>query len=93
MVTWKISNLLVVIIALLIGVSLYRSRSEDASNDEGIKDLNIKSVIRQIFTAVNNHNMHYLIYDKDSILIDESWDPYINIGDSIVKPENSMKLS
>lgn len=37
MVTWKISNLLVVIIALLIGVSLYRSRSEDASNDEGIK--------------------------------------------------------
>lgn len=92
MVTWKISNLLVVIIALLIGVSLYRSRLEDASNDEGIKDLNIKSVIRRKFTAVNNHNTHYLIYGKDSISTYDYWDPYINVGDSIVKPENSTKL-
>jgi hypothetical protein len=48
-------------------------------------------LLQRKFVNYDNHGIHSIVYEKDSIMISESWDQYINVGDSIIKPEQSTE--
>lgn len=90
MANQKTFNLIIVIIFIFIfGVFIYSSVNRSDYYEEGINNLNIKSVVSRKFTAVDNHNIQYIIYNNDSVIISNNWDKYIDVGDSIIKPEGS----
>jgi len=85
-------NTLVVIFAIGF-VIIYKSMYKDETYEEKIEKTGIKSVVAKKFVNYDNHGIHYIVYEKDSIMISESWDQYINVGDSIIKPEQSTELT
>ncbi|MDO3423823.1 hypothetical protein QWT87_02905 [Chryseobacterium sp. APV1] len=84
-------NTLAVIFAIGF-VIIYKSLYKDETYEEEIEKKEIKSVVAKKFVNYDNHGIHYIVYEKDSIMISESWDQYINVGDSIIKPEQSTQL-
>lgn len=91
MMNEKTRNTLIVII--IIGLMIiYKSLYKDETYEEEIEKKEIKSVVAKKFVNYDNHGVHYIVYEKDSIMISESWDQYINVGDSIIKPEQSTQL-
>lgn len=40
----------------------------------------------------SNHGAAYVIFEKDSLPIHSDWEEKIEIGDSIIKPLESLKL-
>ncbi|WP_185207203.1 hypothetical protein [Chryseobacterium sp. C3] len=84
-------NTLVVIFAIGF-VIIYKSLYKDETYEEEIEKKEIKSVVEKKFVNYDNHGIHYIVYENDSIMISESWDQYISVGDSIIKPEQSTQL-
>ncbi len=39
-----------------------------------------------------NHGAIYVVYGKDSLSIHTKWDEKIKVGDSILKPKDSLKI-
>jgi len=85
-------NTLAVIFAIGF-VIIYKSLYKDETYEEEIEKKEIKSVVAKKFVNYDNHGIHYIVYEKDSIMISESWDQYISVGDSIIKPEQSTELT
>ncbi|WP_123906771.1 hypothetical protein [Chryseobacterium sp. HMWF035] len=84
-------NTLIVII--IIGLMIvYKSLYKDETYEEKIEKTVIKSVVLRKSVNYSNHGIHSIVYEKDSIMISESWDQYISVGDSIIKPEQSTEL-
>lgn len=84
-------NTLIVII--IIGLMIvYKSLYKDEIYEEKIEKTGIKSVVLRKSVNYSNHGIHSIVYEKDSIMISDSWDHYISIGDSIIKPEGSAKM-
>lgn len=84
-------NTLVVIFAIGF-VIIYKSLYKDETYEEEIEKKEIKSVVAKKFVNYDNQSIHYIVYENDSIMISESWDQYISVGDSIIKPEQSTQL-
>lgn len=84
-------NTLAVIFAIGF-IIIYKSLYKDETYEEEIEKKEIKSVVAKKFVNYDNHGIHYIVYEKDSIMISESWDQYISVGDSIIKPEQSTQL-
>jgi len=76
-------NTLVVIFAIGF-VIIYKSLYKDETYEEEIEKEEIKSVVAKKFVNYDNQSIHYIVYEKDSIMISESWDQY--------KPEQSTQL-
>jgi|UPI0006479CB7 uncharacterized membrane protein len=87
----KNGNLLIIII-FIAGVLIYGSLKKSKSFEEEIETLNINSVVRKKFINYNNHGIPYIVYDNDSIIVYQSWEDQIAVGDSIIKPEGSTKV-
>lgn len=84
-------NTLAVIFAIGF-VIIYKSLYKDETYEEEIEKKEIKSIVAKKFVNYDNHGIHYIVYEKDSIMISDSWDQYISVGDSIIKPEQSTQL-
>lgn len=74
-------------------VIIYKSLYKDETYEEEIEKKEIKSVVAKKLVNYDNHGIHYIVYEKDSIMISESCDQYISVGDSIIKPEQSTELT
>ncbi len=81
--------IVIVIIGLMI---FYKPLHKDETYEEKIEKTGIKSVVLRKSVNYSNHGIHSIVYEKDSIMISQSWDHYISIGDSIIKPEGSAKV-
>lgn len=64
-------NTLVVIFAIGF-VIIYKSLYKDETYEEEIEKKEIKSVVAKKFVNYDNHGIHYVVYEKDSIMISES---------------------
>lgn len=91
MMNRNMQNTLIVIV--IIGLMIfYKPLYKDETYEEKIEKTGIKSVVLRKSVNYSNHGIHSIVYEKDSIMISDSWDHYISIGDSIIKPEGSAKV-
>ncbi len=58
-----------------------------------IRDKSIKSVVNKKSVDYSNHGTTYVVYGKDSLPTHTGWDAKIEIGDSIIKPKGSLKVT
>ncbi|MCD1118737.1 hypothetical protein [Chryseobacterium turcicum] len=58
-----------------------------------IENRTIKSIVSKKSTDYTNHGATYVVYGRDSLPTHTGWDDKIEIGDSIIKPKGSLKIT
>lgn len=89
-----LSALAVACMFLLINFYFYLFPTNDENKElfEKIKSRNIRSLVVRKSIDYSNHGATYVIYEKDSLPIHSDWEEKIEMGDSIIKPLESLKL-
>lgn len=86
-----------VIIAIIFAViylitNLIPDNSQELFFDK-IRKREIKTIVTKKFTDYSNHGATYVIYGKDSLPTQDDMDENIHVGDSIIKPLNSLEMT
>lgn len=58
-----------------------------------IKNKFVKSIVSKKSTDYANHGATYVVYGRDSLPTHTGWDEKMEIGDSIIKPKDSLKIT
>lgn len=58
-----------------------------------IKNRSIRSIVSKKSIDYANHAATYVVYGRDSLPTHTGWDEKIEIGDSIIKPKGSLKIT
>lgn len=96
--TKKNRNLLIILLIIAVAILynfIFSSKNGNSRSflDE-MRDREIKSIISKKYINRNNHNIPFLVYGgKDSIIIYRDWWDKVSVGDSIIKPKNSLELT
>lgn len=85
---------------VLLAVVLYKFVFSSKNNDGFLNDVEgreIKSIVIKKYINHDNHGIPFIIYRKmdnqtDSLIVYEDWWNKISIGDSILKPKESLEL-
>ncbi|KXH83740.1 hypothetical protein [Chryseobacterium kwangjuense] len=84
------------IIFLIFAYYYNRPVDYNASNSllyEKIRSKGIKSTVIRKSIDYSNHGATYVVFKNDSLPTHTAWDDKIEIGDSIVKPKGSLKVT
>lgn len=57
-----------------------------------IRSKSIKSIVTKKSIDYTNHGAIYVVYGMDSLPIHTEWEEKIKVGDSILKPKDSLKI-
>lgn len=57
-----------------------------------IRSKSIKSIVTKKSIDYTNHGVIYVVYGRDNLPIHTEWDEKIEVGDSILKPKDSLKI-
>jgi hypothetical protein len=88
----KNNNFLIIMVSFgVIALANFWFSKNDSFLKE-VEDKEIKSIIIKKYINKENHNICYIIYDKDSIIVFQDWWDKISEGDSIIKPKGSVEL-
>lgn len=90
-------NLLIMLIIIAI-VFLYNlifptTKDSNVILFKKIKDRNIKAIVLRKTIDHSNHGATYVVYGKDSLPTNSEWNEKIKVGDSIIKPLDSLKMT
>jgi hypothetical protein len=85
------------VVILLVATSVFLYKFVFSSQDEGgfldkIRDKDIKSIVSKKYIDYDNHNIAFLVYNKDCIVIYRDWWDKVSVGDSILKPKGSLEV-
>lgn len=58
-----------------------------------IRDRNIRAIVLRKTIDHSNHGATYVVYEKDSLPTNSDWNEKIKVGDSIIKPLGSLKMT
>ena len=83
--------LVIISIGALILVNFLSSK-EKGGFLEQIKNKEIKSIIIKKYINEENHNIPFIVYYNDSLIVPRAWWDKISEGDSIIKQKESLEL-
>lgn len=87
--------MLIIITVTILNHFIFSSKNGNSGSflDE-MRDREIKSIISEKYINKQNHNIPFLVYGgKDSIIVYRDWWDKVSVGDSIIKPKNSLELT
>ncbi|MDQ1858024.1 hypothetical protein [Chryseobacterium sp. WLY505] len=88
-----------IILGIFILIFIYYKNTPVSNEDLNnllfikIKNKSIKSIVSKKSTDYSNHGATYVVYGRDSLPTHTGWDEKIEIGDSIIKPKGSLKIT
>ncbi len=88
-----------IILGIFILIFIYYKNTQVSNEDLNnllfikIKSKSIKSIVSKKSTDYSNHGATYVVYGRDSLPTHTGWDEKIEIGDSIIKPKGSLKIT
>lgn len=85
--------IMVIIIAIVFLYNLIFSSKNGGGFLDEIREKEIKSIVSKKYINYENHNIPFLVYgNKDSIVIYRDWWDKVSVGDSIIKPKDSLEI-
>ncbi len=85
--------LMLIIVVLVFLYNLIFSPENKGSFLDEMRDKDIKSIITKKYIDNENHNIPFVEYgNKDRIIVYRDWWDKFSVGDSIIKPKNSLEL-